>query len=111
MKANERVYRNTKALTKIAGKDMKDVEAEIGRTAGYLSRKNSKIGVDELMKISSVFGVTADELLTVDFEYELKRKEAIEKAQDVIRLAREFMSDNAITALVDKVLQESEEQP
>ena len=110
MNTNEKVYRNVKALAKLGNMDMKDVEAKIGRTPGYLSRKSSKIGVDELVTLSELFGVTTDEMLNGCFEYDLKRKEAMEKVSEIVEIAKEYFREEELIAMVDRIIREGEEQ-
>ena len=106
MNINERIYRNVKALSKICGKNLKDIENEIGRTTGYLSRKNTKIDVETLIKLSEIFGVTNDELMNGDFEYELNRKVTMENLRVAVLAMRDFFAEdsaivNFVTATLD----------
>jgi len=106
MNINEKIYRNVKALAKINGLDMKDVESKIGNSAGYLSRKNTKISVETLMKLSDIFGVTTDELMRGDFEHDLKQKIALDNLREAVKAASEFFVGDGIMMFVKNSLPE-----
>ena len=104
MNINEKIYRNVKALCKIYGKDMKDVENAIGRTPGYLSRKNTKIEVETLIKLAEIFEVTCEELMSGDFEHELAMKETIEGLKSAVTKATQFLTKEGIMNIINPML-------
>ena len=109
MNVNEKIYRNVKALCKIHGKDMKFVEKDIiGKTPGYLSRKNTKIDVETLMNLSEFFDITYAQLITGDFEYELSRKETIECLKSAVTKATQFLTVEGIMNVINPLLGKEE---
>ena len=107
MDINEKIYRNVKALSKINGTDLKDVEKEIGNSAGYLSRKSTKISVEALIKLSEIFEVSADELMYSDFEHELQQKIAMDNLRDAVVAASAFFNREGILMFVQNALPEA----
>lgn len=103
MGINEKIYRNVKALAAINGMDMKEVEAKIGRSAGYLSRKNSRIDAEMLVKLSEILETGVDELMRNDFEHELKQKIALENLRTAIGAASEFFNRAGLEQFVENV--------
>ena len=100
MNINEKIYRNVKALAEINGIDMKDIEARIGRSVGWLSRKNSKIDAETLMKLASIFEISVDELLSGNFEEELNLKIALDNLRTaVIAAAKYFDKDSSLPSI------------
>lgn len=111
MDINEKVYLNVKALARINGIDMKDVETSIGHSVGYLSRKSTKISLEDLVKLSKVLEVSADELMYNDFQRELQRKIALEDLDSAFVKALEFFNGDAlISRLQAKVIPEGDDQ-
>ena len=108
MNINEKIYRNVKALCKIMGKDMKDVETAISRTPGYLSRKNTKVEVETLMKLADIFEVTCEELISMDFEHELVIKEAIDGLKNAVINARQYFNEDGIMNVIRPLLEKEE---
>jgi transcriptional regulator with XRE-family HTH domain len=104
MNINEKIYRNVKALCKIYGKDMKEVETAVGKSSGYLSRKNTKVDVETLMKLAEIFEVTCEELMSSDFEHELAMKEAIEGLKSAVTKATQFLTVEGIMNVISPLL-------
>ena len=104
MNINEKIYRNVKALCKIYGKDMKEVETAVGKSAGYLSRKNTKVEVETLVKLAEIFKVTCEELISMDFEHELVLKEAIESLKNAVINAKQYYNEDGIMNVIRPLL-------
>jgi len=104
MNINEKIYRNVKALCKIYGKDMKEVETAVGKSAGYLSRKNTKVEVETLVKLADIFEVSCDELMKCDFEHELEMKETIEDLKSAVTKATQFLTVEGIMNVIKPML-------
>ena len=109
MNINEKIYRNVKALAQINGMDMKDVEAQIGRSPGYLSRKNTKIDVETLIKMAGIFEVSSEELMSCDFERELKQKITMDNLRSAVAAASEFFNRDGILMFVQNSIPGKEE--
>ena len=104
MNINEKIYRNVKALAAINGMDMKEVEAKIGRSAGYLSRKNSRIDAEMLVKLSEILQVSIDELMNCDFEHELKQKLVLDELAYAAIAATDFFNEDGIITFVQNAI-------
>lgn len=107
MNANERVYRNTKALAAMNDMPMADLEKKLGKAAGYLSRKRTRVDVDTLMAISEIFGVMPEELMRNDYERELHAAEATKTLEQTIISSLEYLSPDLISKLFLKVLDDA----
>lgn len=101
MNVSEQIYKNVKALAAINGMDMKAVEEKIGKSAGYLSRKNRKISVDMLMDLSEIFEEPVDDLIHKDFEHELKQKTLLENLDIAFQTACEIFNPEALIARLE----------
>lgn len=77
MRGIDLLHKNVKWLCKCRGMQMRDVEKEIGVSTGYLSRSKN-LGIDKVMKIAEIFGLTIDELMKKDFSY-LDEQKKLEK--------------------------------
>lgn len=109
MDIKERIYENTKALSKIKRIPMAEIEEKIDVSTGYLSRATKKVSIEKLMKLANVLDVSIDELINVDFwetykkEFaELELKEAVERAKrsmrgvDILEIVNRILDDNNI---------------
>ena len=104
MNINEKIYRNVKALAEINGIDMKDIEARIGRSVGWLSRKNSKIDAETLMKLAEILDISIEDLMLGDYEHKLKEKKALEAVSAAIVAALEFFNRDGLDTFVQNVI-------
>ena len=78
MSVNEQICRNVKALCRINGLRLMDVEKGMGKHTGFLSR-GSKITADELVYLSKQCGVPMQALMEKDFAAELDLHEHEDK--------------------------------
>jgi transcriptional regulator with XRE-family HTH domain len=108
MNINEKIYRNVKALCKMDGKDLKDVEREIGRAPGYLSRKNTKVDVEMLMKLAELFEISPEELMNLDYEHELVLKEAVDELKSAVLRAKLYFNEDAIMNVISPLIEQGE---
>ena len=108
MNMSEKIYRNVKALAAILGMEMKDVEAKVGKTAGYLSRKRTRIDVDTLVKLSEILEVSTDDLMHNDDEHELKKKNAMDELAYAVIAASDFFNEDGIVTFVQNKIRESQ---
>ena len=85
MTVNERVCRNVKALCKINHIAIGEVEKKLGKNPGFFSRKSS-INPDMLLEIASIFEMTLDDLMRIDFEKHLVEAEEKENLISAVRV-------------------------
>jgi DNA-binding Xre family transcriptional regulator len=109
MNINEKIYRNTKAMCKINGQSLKEIEQQIGRTPGYLSRKNTKVDVETLMKLCDLLDVTPEELMNIDFEHELEIKEIMESLKLAVQKANQYFNKDGIMTFVGNAIKGEEQ--
>ena len=107
MDINKKIYRNVKALSAIRRIDMKEVEARIGRTPGYLSRKSTKIDVETLINLAAMFGVQNDELMNGDFELEQKRIEVTNSVRETVLEAKNYISESVLKEMLVQLIENS----
>lgn len=69
---NEKICRNVKALCKMHGFLLKDIEKSIGKNPGFLSRKFRKITADQMVIIAQNFDISIEDLIANDYESALK---------------------------------------
>ena len=87
MTVNERVCRNVKALCEMNHIALGEVEKKLGKNPGFFSRRRN-VSPDMMVEIASMFEMTLDDLMKLDFE---KYKRAAEEKENLI---------NAVKALV-----------
>ena len=109
MNINEKIYRNTKALCKINGQSLKEIEQQIGRNPGYLSRKSTKVDVETLMKLCDLLDVTPEELMNLDFEHELEIKETMEGLKLAVQKANQYFNKDGIMTFVGNAIKGEEQ--
>ena len=102
MSVNEKICRNVKALCRINGLRLMDVEKGMGKHPGFLSR-GSKISADELVYLSRQCGVTMQDLMEKDFSAELDLHEhedkiyaAITDMRDDLKVGKDDMMKTLI---------------
>ena len=106
MNINEKIYRNTKALCKINGQSLKEIEQQIGRSTGYLGRKSTKVDVETLMKLCDLLDVMPEELMNRDYEYKLAMNEAFDELKSAVLNLKQYITDNGIKEFVEEILSE-----
>jgi transcriptional regulator with XRE-family HTH domain len=104
MNINEKIYRNTKALCKINGQSLKEIEQQIGRNPGYLSRKSTKVEVETLMKLCDLLDVTPEELMNRDYEHDLEIKEALDGLRSAILNVKQYFNEDGIMNFIGPLL-------
>lgn len=107
MNINEKIYRNTKALCKINGQSLKEIEQQIGRNPGYLSRKSTKVDVETLMKLCDLLDVTPEELMNRDYEHDLEIKEALDNLRSAIENVKQYFNEDGIMNYIRPMLPEA----
>jgi hypothetical protein len=110
MSIREQIYKNVKALAQLNGREMKDVEKSIGRTPGYLSRKNSSLNVLDLITLAQMFNVSVDDMINGDYEKELKTHLAAETLENAVNDAIFYFSDEKIRQIVERRLKTEDEE-
>jgi transcriptional regulator with XRE-family HTH domain len=108
MNINERIHWNVKALCKLKGKNIKDIEKELGRSTGYLSRKTTIIDVKMLLKLSEIFDVPTDEILHGDFNHEVVLKETVETLKSAVLNAKQYFNEDAIMNVITPLIEQGE---
>ena len=105
MSVNEQICRNVKALCRINGLRLMDVEKGMGKHPGFLSR-GSKITADELVYLSKQCGVPMQDLMEKDFAAELNVQEhedkiyaAITDMRDDLKVGKDDMMKTLINLL------------
>ena len=99
---NERICRNVKALCKMNGVLLKDIEKSIGKNPGFLSRR-CKVTADQMVIIAQDFDITIDDLIANDYESSLKAADlddgiyaAITDMRDQMGLSKDDMMKKLI---------------
>lgn len=106
MTTKEKVFRNVKALAQTNSMTMKEVEEEIGRKPGYLSRKTANVGLDDVTKLCNVFGISMRDILENDYEMELRHDTALRGLRAAIKAASEYFDDETLLGMISGMLQE-----
>jgi transcriptional regulator with XRE-family HTH domain len=106
MNINEKIYRNTKALCKINGQSLKEIEQQLGRNPGYLSRKSTKVDVETLMKLCDLLDIAPEQLMNRDYEDKLATKEAFDELKSAVLNLKQHITDDAIKESVEEILSE-----
>ena len=101
MNINEKIYRNTKALCKINGQSLKEIEQQIGRNPGYLSRKSTKVDVETLMKLAELLEYTTDDLMYGDYERELEINEDLKSLENAVRKVKQYFNKQGIMNFIN----------
>ena len=109
MDVNEKIYRNVKALTKINGEEMQDVEKSLGKSPGYLSRKRTKISAEMLVQLGQIFETPIEDMIGGDFERQLAIKNTIISLREAVEAARVYLSREAILNTVEPLLEDEKE--
>ena len=84
MTVNERVCRNVKALCKINQIPLGEVEKKLGKQPGYFSRRRN-VSPDMMIEISSLFEMTLDDLMKMDFEKHMQEAEEKENLISAVK--------------------------
>lgn len=109
MDINEKIYRNVKALAQIHGIEMQEVEEQLHKSPGYLSRKSSKISAEMLVNLSRIFEEPIEDLIGGDYERQLQIKNTIIRLRETVEAAREFLSKEAILNTINPLIEEDSE--
>ena len=100
MDLRERIYENTKALAKLRGIKISDVEKQIGVSTGYLSKTSKCLTVEKIYRIATVFGVTIDSLIKEDYAEICKERFAEYDLQEAVKAAKEVITEPHLLAIV-----------
>ena len=84
MTVNERVCRNVKALCTINHTPLGEVEKKLGKNPGFFSRR-SRVSPDMMIEIASIFEMTLDDLMKMDFEKYMKEAEEKENLINAVK--------------------------
>lgn len=103
MTVNERVCRNVKALCKINHIALGDLEKKLGKNPGYFSRR-CVVSSDMLLEIASMFEMTLDDLMKMDFEAHMKDAEDKENLINAVKAMACKMSKDEMMKLVIRVI-------
>ena len=91
MNTNEKICRNVKALCKINGYMLGEVEKDIGMYPGFFSRKRN-VSAELLIKIADKFEVSVMDLLNKDYQQESFETEELDKVYAVIAEMKKYMN-------------------
>ena len=99
---NEKICRNVKALCKMHGVMLKDIENSIGKNPGFFSRR-CKVTADQMVIIAQNFDISIEDLIANDYETALKSADlddgiyaAITDMRDQMRLSKDDMMKKLI---------------
>jgi len=84
MTANERVCRNVKALCRINNVALGEVEKRLGKNPGFFSRRPN-VNADMTLEIASIFEMSVDDLMKMDFEEHLQEAEEKENLISAVK--------------------------
>ena len=99
-----KVYENIKAICKYRDIRIQDVEKEIFRNQGYLSRGN--ITAEELLKISQILDVSMDSLMTKDYDREISVMNILMLVRINVKTLKDFLAKDECMKELIKVLNE-----
>ena len=106
MDAKERIYENTKALSKIKRIPMAEIEKKTGISAGYLSKASKNISIEKVMRLANVLDVSIDELINGDF-WEIYKKELAEsELKEAVERAKRAMRGVDVLEIVNRILED-----
>ena len=99
---NEKVCRNVKALCKMHGVMLKDIEKSIGKNPGYFSRR-CKVTADQMIILAQNFEISIEDLIANDYESALRMSDlddgiyaAITDMRDQMKLSKDDMMKKLI---------------
>jgi transcriptional regulator with XRE-family HTH domain len=101
MDINEKIYRNVKAICKMNGLGLSDIERQIGRNPGYLSRKSTKVDVETLVKLAELLEYTTDDLMYGDYERELEISEDLKSLENAVRKVKQYFNKQGIMNFIN----------
>lgn len=97
---DSKLYSNVKALTKMKGMKLGEVEKAVGISVGYFSRHKS-VTSTVLVKLSDILEVSIDDIIKGNFVDEQQRQEMRKELQGVIRASTAFFAkDDLMKELV-----------
>lgn len=100
MGLRERIYENTKALARLRGIKVSEVEKQIGVSVGYLSRTSKCLTVEKTYKIATLFGVTIDSLIKENYAEICKERFAEYDLRDAVKAAKEVITEPNLLEIV-----------
>ena len=103
MDINEKIYRNVKAICKMSGLGLNDIEQQIGRNPGYLSRKSTKVDVETLVKLCELLEYTPDDLMYGDYERELEISEDLKSLENAVRKVKQYFNKQGIMNFINSL--------
>lgn len=102
MNVNEKICRNVKALCKMHGVLLKDIEKSIGKNPGFLSRR-CKVTADQMVIIAQNFDISIEDLISNDYATALKMSDlddgiyaAITDMRDQMNMGKDDMMKKLI---------------
>lgn len=102
MDAKERIYDNTRALSKIKRIPMAEIERKIDVSAGYLSRIKN-IGIEKIMQIARILDVSIDELVNGDYRKDFRKEIAEAELTMAVEKAMNELNGIEILDVVNRV--------
>lgn len=107
MEVKERIYENTKALSKIKRIPMAEIEEKIDVSTGYLSKASKKLSIEKVMRLANVLDVSIDELINGDF-WEIYKKELAEsELKEAVERAKRAMRGADVLEIVNRILEDT----
>jgi len=109
MNDREKLYFNAKAIAKMNGIRIDNLEHSCGMSNGYLSRvaKSGKgLDIIKIHMIADFLGVTIDDLITKNYWEEYKSRIAEMEITEAVRKAKKAMRGCDVLEVVNRLLEE-----
>lgn len=104
MDVKERIYENAKALAKMKGIKLSDIEKQIGAAVGYLSRKSRGLTIEKAYEIARILQVSLTELTENDYWEVYKKQFAEDELKEAVNRAKNVMNGCDILEIVNDVI-------
>lgn len=99
------IYQNIKALSKMKGLKLGDVEKSVGLSVGYLSRHKA-ISSTVLVKLSDIFEISIDDIIRSNFVDEEQKRRIVKDLKNDISAASSFFLKSELMKEIITVLNE-----
>lgn len=107
---DSKLYSNIKALTKMKGLKLGEVEKAVGISVGYFSRHKA-VTSTVLVKLSDILEVSIDDIIKGNFVDEEQRQKMRNELHEIIRVSKAyFAKDDLMKALAAIINEEYAEE-
>lgn len=95
---NAKVNANIRAICKINGQELGQIEKSIGKYPGYFS-KQRKLSAEMLFEVADAIGIDPMELITSDFSDTLAKAKAKEELMGLLKKLAKYMTQDEMVKM------------